>query len=173
MATIRLCDWTKKRLAKDAQTHTLILGGNEYEISDEALAQLKARLEGDEAPQASALVRVAPPVAAPVVSVEANQEAPAAPDEAPEPAPAPQPASAIPPIVIPASTRERLPVPTPTQADSVLADSVRFEEGTLRALTPGKARSAAQEKLKTKWEDKFEDSHRPLPERVRGLGERQ
>jgi len=171
MATIRLCDWTKKRLAKDAQTHTLILGGNEYEISDEALAQIKARLEGDEAPQAPAPVRVALPVAVPVVRVEANQEAPAAADEVPAPALAPQPVGVVPPIAIPASTWERLPVPTPAQADSVLADSVRFEEGTLRALTPGKARSGAQEKLKN-WEEKFEDTKRPLPERVRGLGER-
>lgn len=165
MATIRLCDWTKKRLAKDAQTHTLILGGNEYEISDEALAQIKARLEGDEAPQAPAPVRVAPPVAAPVVSVEANQEAP----DAPEPTPAPQ--AVVPPIAIPASTRERLPVPTTAQADSVIADSVRFQEGTLGALTPGRSRAVAQEKLKSRWEDKFEDTQRPLPDRARVRGE--
>jgi len=170
MATIRLCDWTKKRLAKDAQTHTLILGGNEYEISDEALAQIKARLEGDEAPQAPTPVRIVTPVVAPVVSVEANQEEPAAPGEALEPTPAPQ-AGSVPPIAIPTSTRERLPVPTTAQADSVIADSVRFQEDTLRALTPGKARSAAQEKLKTKWEDKFEDTQRPLPDRARVRGE--
>jgi len=170
MATIRLCDWTKKRLAKDAQTHTLILGGNEYEISDEALAQIKARLEGDEVLQAPTPVRIVTPVAAPVVSVEANQEAPATPGDVLEPTPAPQ-AGSVPPIAIPASTRERLPVPTTAQADSVIADSVRFQEGTLRALTPGKARSAAQEKLKSQWEDRFEDTQRPLPDRARVRGE--
>jgi hypothetical protein len=56
-----------------------------------------------------------------------------------------------------------------SQAESVLADSKKFDEGTLRALTPGKARTAAQQVLKTKWEARFEDNkpERQLPERVR------
>jgi hypothetical protein len=175
MATIKTCDWTKKRLAKDEETFTLILNGMEYEISTEALAELKARLEGDEVPLTRQVttkpLRLATPtphVAAPSIDDEPNEAAPTASDEALEPM---QVANAVPAIAIPASTRERLPVPTTAQADSVIADSVRFEEGTLRALTPGKARSAAQERLKSKWEDKFEDNQRPLPDRARGRGE--
>ncbi len=163
MATIKTCDWTKKRLGKNDETFTLIIDGKEYEVSAEALEEIKTRLEGDEAPRASAPAQAARPVVAPAVRVESNQDQPEATGEAPSPSPAPF----VPPIAIPASTRERLPVPTPSQADSVIADSVRFQEGTLRALTPGRERNAAQQTLKTKWEERFEDTQRPLPDRAR------
>ena len=170
MAQITTCDWTKKRLGKNDETFTLTIDGKEYEVCAEALAEIKARLEADEAPSATLQfppgVRAVTPPAAPVAAAESNQDEPEALDEVPAPA---QPTGPIPPITIPASIRERLPVPTISQADSVLADSKKFDEGTLRALTPGKARKAAQEKLLTKWESRFEDNkpERQLPERVR------
>lgn len=182
MATIRCCDWTKKKLGKDDTTYVLRLDGKEYEICKEALEELRAFLDSEESPlnrlaQSAPLkpqfVHVTPPAVVPAINIVPNQEAPAPPQEMPEPPgeiPTPPPAPiTLPPI--PASIRERLPVPSPAQSDAVLAESVRFEEGTLRALTPGKARTQAQERLKTKWEDKFEDTHRPLPERARGRGE--
>jgi hypothetical protein len=160
MATIRTCDWTKKRLAKNEQTHTLILGGNEYEICDEALAEMKARLESDEPLWTPTLTRITTPVAAPIIGEATNQEPTASQEAAPVPAPAP----IVTPVPIPASIRERLPVPTPAQADAVLTESARFQEGTLNTLTNGKARLEAQKLLRARWEDKFEDN---LPERNR------
>lgn len=174
MATIKTCDWTKKRLGKNEQTHTLIVSGNEYEISDEALAEIKARLEGDEVPEgvveapvrAPQTARVAPPVVAASDDTEPNEAALDNQEQAPQ---APRIHPNVPPLTVPASTKERLPMPTPAQAETVIAESVRFQEGTLRALTPGKARKAAEQVLSTKWEGRFEDNQpqRQLPDRVR------
>lgn len=167
MATIRTCDYTKRRLKSGEQTYRLILEDKEYEISDEALAEIKARLEGDEAPaRVPQPVRVATPVVAASDDAEPNETALDDQEEATE---APRIHPNVPPLTVPASTKERLPMPTPAQTETVIAESVRFQEGTLRALTPGKARTAAQEKLKTKWEARFEDNkpERQLPERAR------
>lgn len=171
---IHTCDWTKKRLGKNEQTHTLVVGSNEYEISDEALAEIKARLEGDEVPErvaeapvrAPQPIRVAPPVVAVSDDAEPNGAALDDQEEAPETT---RVHPNVPPLTVPTSTKERLPMPTPAQAETVIAESVRFQEGTLRALTHGKARKAAEQVLSTKWEERFEDNQpqRQLPDRAR------
>jgi len=172
MARITTCDWTKKRLGKNERTHTLIVDGNEYEVCDEALEEIKTRLESEDITPVWAPVRVLgipgeleamrnkPPVVAPIVAEATNQEPTASQEAAPAPAPTP----IVTPVPIPASIRERLPVPTPAQADAVLTESARFQEGTLNTLTNGKARLEAQKLLRARWEDKFEDN---LPERNR------
>ena len=161
MATIRLCDWTKKRLASNEETFTLTLNGKTYEVSLSALEEIQSRLEGDEAPVARQVpprpARIAPaqpPVQQTGADVGINVEAPSPFGGKAEagllddtPAPTPQAQPPVAPIAIPASTKERLPVPTPAQAEAVVAESVRFPAGTLSALNPGRQRNVAAKKL--------------------------
>ncbi len=179
MATIKLCDWTKKRLASNEPTYKLVLNGKEYEISAEALQQLQSRLDGDEAPlnhrvhaQPVRLPGTQSPTSTPVEDVGINIEAPSPfggkvepglLDDLPVNA---APLQVVAPIAIPASTKERLPMPSPAQADAVIAESTRFPERTLKTLTPGKHRNIAQQKLAAK-EATFEDNTRPIPDRTR------
>lgn len=174
MATIKLCDWTKKRLTNE-EVFKLTLNGVNYEVCAEAFRQLKQHLEGDEAPQTPQKVARAPqqvqatptPEGDVGINVEASSPftGPAQPGLLDDALAAPRPA--VPPIAIPTSTKERLPMPTAAQADAVIAESQRFPEGKLHTLTPGKARTAAQNVLKTKWEDRFEDTKRQVPERFK------
>jgi hypothetical protein len=169
MATIRLCDWTKKVIGKEVKTHKLILDGKEYEISNEALDELKSRLDGDTVSVVKPVraTQPSPRVAEPVDDIGVNVEAPSPFGGKVEPglldnAPVAQNPS-VQPITIPASIKDRLPMPTPAQADAVVAESTRFREGTLSALTPGKQRNIAQQRLAAK-EATFEDNKKPVPD---------
>ena len=75
MATVRFCDWTKKRLKDGDQTFTVSVDGKEFEVSAEGKQQLLDLLEADELPTQ------------PTVTIPTKVEAPA--QAAPQPAPVP------------------------------------------------------------------------------------
>lgn len=167
MATIKLCDYTKKRLAANEATFKLVLNGKEYEISASALQEIQTRLDSDEAPPSRVVatkpIKQTTQPEHELLNVEApspfgGKTEPGLLDDTPRPS--------APPIAIPASTKERLPLPTVAQVDAVVAESTRFSEGTLTVLTPGKHRNMAQQKLAAK-EATFEDNQRPVPDRGR------
>lgn len=159
MATIRVCDWTKERLAKDEEAYEITIDGQTFEVGEKGKKAILGQLEGDEAPRAPQVVeRVvkggqapqAAPAAQPIVVQEGAEHQPG-------PGSMPQPPMAniedIPEdelIVIPEDTKRRLPAPTKKQTDRVLRESVVFEEGTLPSLNAGGARKTAVKKLASK-----------------------
>jgi len=173
MATIKLCDWTKKRLAPNEQTYTLILNGNEYEISLEAVQEIHGRLVEDEAPltrqvatKPLRIAQVQQPIPEADDSLGLNVEAPSPFGGKVEPGLVDNvPQQSIAPIVIPASTKERLPTPTTAQAEAVVAESKRFPTGTLSTLTPGRQRNVAAQKLAAK-ESQIETKFKTDKERL-------
>jgi len=166
MATIRLCDYTKRRIAADEATYSLTLNGKSYEICLDALTELQTRLDSDEvpapqAPQKPAVRRAAPqPPRGQDDDAALNAEAPSPFDGPVEPqlvddaevvnTQPTRTAEYVAPIALPNSTKERLPMPTTAQAEAVVAESQRFPAGTLRALSPGRHRNVAAEKLTQK-----------------------
>lgn len=166
MATIKVCDWSKKQIATTAQTVKLVVGSRTYEISEAASLELIARLECDVVPpQAVPLPPSARHVAEPDIGINVETEDdPFEGEPEPEPMgePVKLPVKAAAPLPIPSSTKEKLPLPSPALADQVVAESTKFKEGTLKTLTPGKTRNLAQQRLAAR-EAKFEDNKRPVP----------
>ena len=166
MATIRVCDWTKKQIATTAQTVKLVVGTRTYEISEAAATEMISRLEGDVVPpQAAPLPPSARHVAEPDIGVNIETEGDpfeASPEPEPMGEPVKLPVKAAAPLPIPNSVKEKLPLPSLAQADQVVAESTKFKEGTLKTLTPGKTRNLAQQRLAVR-EAKFEDNKRPVP----------
>lgn len=170
MATIRLCDWTKERLAKDAPTFEIAIDGQTFEVGEAGRNAILEQLEGENAPGQPRVqvvertVEAAPtqPAAAPLINVETNDDPfepgpgsmpqmPMAEQAAAEDGVIPEPEDGVPRIEIPEDTKKRLPMPTEAQSDKVIRESVVFEEGTLSALNPGgKGRQQAVKKLAQK-----------------------
>jgi hypothetical protein len=187
MATIRLCDWTKERLAKDEEAQTVTIGEHEFEVGEAGLKALLKQLEGEEAPgQPEVQViekiveREAPPpplqAAAPGgldIEVSGDPFTPG-PSSMPQPpmgggeppvtttaAASPASDDGVPPIEIPADTRKKFKMPTSAQADKVIADSTVFEEGSLPSLTMGgKKQKEAMKKLRAIEAQKEKDLQR-------------
>lgn len=157
MATIKLCDWFKTKLSANEATVKVQVGDKEFEVSEQAARSLLERLEADNLPEAPLLnfppnVRsttpqgepqpVTPP---PVIRVEPVEPFEAGPGSLPEPV---QCESAEPvQLEIPQDLNKRLGVPSKATWERVIQDAKRFEPGTLPALSPGGARSAANKKL--------------------------
>lgn len=170
MATIRVCDWTKKQIATTAQTVKLMVGSRAYEISEAAATEMIGRLESDVVPPQAAPLQVvngpaARHVAEPDIGINIETEGDpfeGDPEQEPMGEPVKLPVPAANPLPIPESIKQKLPLPSPAQADQVVAESTKFKEGTLKTLTPGKNRNLAQQRLAAR-EAKFEDNKRPVP----------
>jgi len=169
MATIRLCDWTKERLGKEEESYSVVVEGNQFEVGEAGMKALLEQLEGEDAPEVGpvrekVVYREAPPASLEAAPPGIDIEVPTAPFETgPSSMPqvvqgnaddvsTPNTAEAqgsVPPLEIPdISAKKRLKMPTPAQADKVIADSTRFEEGSLPALTMGaKKQKEARRKL--------------------------
>jgi hypothetical protein len=166
MATIRLCDYTKRRIASNEETYTLSLNGKSYEICLDALKELQNRLDSDEivapTPAPVAPVRqIAPrpakmePAEEVVLNAETSSpfDGPSEPqlvDDEPVNTQTARAQNAVQPIAVPNSIKERLPMPTIAQSEAVVRESQRFPAGGLQALTPGRQRNLAAEKLAQK-----------------------
>lgn len=173
MATIRLCDWTKERLAKDEQAYTVTVGEHEFEVGEAGMKLLLSQLEGEEAPGQpevkiveKVVEREAPPPPLQAASpggldIEVSgdpfdpgpssmPQPPMGGAEPPVATPAASPVDdGVPPLEIPDDTRKKFKMPTPAQADKIIADSTVFEEGSLPSLTMGgKKQKAAMKKLR-------------------------
>jgi hypothetical protein len=155
MATIRVCDYTKKILAKGEDVFTIDIEGIEgevhkFEIGLEGKNLLLEHLEGDSEPGVmirtieKIVYRDAPPdtlqAAMPGLDIEVKDDPfDTGPSSMPQPAmghdEAPSPLDDVPPIEIPAG-HQRIKS-TPAQRDKVVQESRRFEHGTLPALTAG------------------------------------
>ena len=153
MATIRLCDWTKERLAKDEDTFKVVVGDQEFEVGEEGKKIILDQLEGEDAPQAEKVVyREAPPPLLREGVPGVDIEVPGDPFET-GPGSMPHPVQGngddlsmpnttagdddVARLEVPEDTKKRLKMPTPAQADKVIEDSTHFEEGGLPALTMG------------------------------------
>jgi len=165
MATIRVCDWTKKVLAKDEDVFVIEIEGNEghkFEVGREGRDLLRQQLEGEEEPGAAQTVEVErvvyrdrPPqtlrAGPPGIDVEVSGDPfDSGPSSMPQPVQssvqprqaafdlgAVEDASEFTPLEIPDSGKKKFKPPTITQADKVVADSTLFREGSLAALNPG------------------------------------
>lgn len=188
MATIKLCDWTKARLAQDEETTLITIGDKEFEVGEAGRAALLKQLEGMTPPGQPevverVVVREAPPpplqAASPGVGIHTADDpfepgpssAPIAPQAAPQPQPAPQagPAPASGDMLqIPADTRRPLPKAPESVAQRIIEDSTKFEEGSLPTLTMGGAQHReAMKKLKALEEAQNEKLRRRVQSGVR------
>ena len=179
MATIKLCDWTKKRLGKDEKTILIAIEDREFEIGTEGHKLLLEQLEGEDAPgtpQVKVVERVVhrdaqPPPLQGVgpggVQVQvADDPFDAGPSSAPEPiqtalTPA-DPVDVAPEdlLEIPDDPKKRFKTPSKVLAQRIVEEATKFPEGTLPALTVGnKQQRDAAKRLKAQ-EDKQEDSLR-------------
>ncbi len=168
MATVRFCDYTKKRLTSDEETFIVTMGDKEFEVSAEGMALLVAHLEADDLPSVAVVPSLMPapepPPAAPtivaapgpMINVETTGD-PFTPG--PGTAPQAEQGEAVAPLEqsddrppiqleIPDNTKKRLGIPSRATYERVIEDATRFEEGTLSALTPGKARKRAGQRLR-------------------------
>lgn len=150
MATIKLCDWTKKRLGKDEETFVVVVGDQEFEVGEEGRDALLKQLEGDDAPDVPQVVeRVVEASQAPMqpapapVQIEAPSEPfdqgpgsmPAAPQaEAEEAQPRQQDGEML---EIPEDTRRPLKKPSASLAKRIVEEATIFDEGSLPSLTMG------------------------------------
>lgn len=157
MATIRLCDWLKTKLASNEEVVKVQVGDKEFEVSQEAARSLLERLESDDPPRAAFLhfppnVRslepqerpqpIAPPPQP--ARIEAAENFDGGPGSMPEPIQAGEEAVKL---EIPIDINKRLGVPSRATYERVIQDATRFESGTLPTLSPGSARSDANRKL--------------------------
>lgn len=189
MATIRLCDWFKTRIEKDAPTFKITIEQDldaspvvfTFEVGEEGKKALLDQLEGESAPNAVRVMhRDAPPppltVAPPGIDIEVPGD-PFSPGPGSMPQPIPgngddlsMPNTSVtdddvPPLETPiVSAKKKLRMPTPAQADKVIQESTRFDEGGLPALTMGgKEQKAAMRKLRKIEAKKEEDAQRRAP----------
>ena len=168
MATIRLCDWFKTRIEKDAPTFKVTVDDATFEVSKEGMQALLDQLGGESAPNAVRVVhRDAPPPSLTVAPPGVHIGAPSDPFS-PGPGSPPQPEQAdddVPPLEIPElHPKKKLKLPTPAQADKVIQESTRFEEGGLPALTMGgRQQKEAMRKLREIEAKKEQDAQRRAP----------
>ncbi len=165
MATIRLCDWFKTRIAKDEETFKVMIGEEEFEVSEEGFITLIDYLKGEEPPEATRTVEVevevekivyrdAPldatmPVIDMPVSDDPFSPGPSSMPQPPQAGVEPEPAQDLEPIQIPEDVTKRLRPPTKAQAEEVIRTATKFEQGSLPALTVGgKAQREASRKLR-------------------------
>lgn len=162
MATIRICDWTKKVLAKDEEVYQMSIGGNEahdFEVGAEGRDLLLKQLEGEKElvmPKTQVVYRDAPPevlqASPPGIDVGADDPFETGPSSMPQSVmgvddnETPLGDDEVPPIEIPAGDKRFQT--TSAQRDKVIRQSRRFAAGTLPALTTGaKAQREANAKL--------------------------
>ena len=185
MATIRLCDWTKERLAKDETPVLVRIGEVEFEVGDKGAKLLLEQLEGEEvlgAPkvqiQEKIVFRDALPASLQVGPPGLNVEVTGDPFDT-GPGSMPQPIQSdggneppvttatgadpededVPPIHIPAGNKRFKT--NKAQRDQVVRDSTRFEEGTLPALTVGaRAQKEASAKLRAEKDNDLNELNR-------------
>lgn len=180
MATIKLCDWTKKRLGKDEQTILIAIEDREFEVGPEGHRLLLEQLEGEDAPGTPKVVervitRDAPPppleAAAPggVQIQVADEPFEAGPSSTPEPAQAAlTPADPVVPgdvapedlLEIPDDPKKRFKTPSKVLAQRIVEEATKFEEGTLAALTVGNKQQRDAAKRLRELEDKEEEKLR-------------
>lgn len=183
MATIRLCDWTKERLGKEEKSYSVVIEGDQFEVGEAGLKAMLEQLEGEDAPEVGPIrekivYREAPPsplaAAPPGIDVEVTGDPfEPGPGSAPQPiqgnaddVSAPNTAEAqtgdVIPLEIPElNAKTRLKMPTSAQADKVIQESTRFEEGGLPSLTMGgKRQKEAMRKLRAIEEKKEQELKR-------------
>ena len=192
MAMIRLCDWTKKQLDKDDPVFEVNIESEngetlQYEVGNEGRVAILSQLNGANAPN-NAKIKVVekivprdpPPEglmsAAPGIDVQVG-------DDPFSPGPTSMPNAplgdvdslgisnidddGIPPLEIPADVKQRLRKPSREQADKVVAESTKFQQGSLPALTQGgAAQIAAAKKLRTIEARKNKELQRDVPDGV-------
>jgi hypothetical protein len=168
MARLIICDYLKTPLKKDDKTFVVVVDGQEFEVGSEGMKALLEQLEGDTPPHGVGVTAplVTPPkgssgqVAAIGVHV----------DDTPLPAqdvPQPMMDDDVPPLEIPDNPRQRFKKPTPAQADKVVNESTKFDEGSLPALTMGaKAQKEAMRKLRELEDEAEAKVRRKAPEGV-------
>jgi len=173
MARIIICDYLKQPLKKDDPTFVVDIDGKEFEVGEEGKRLLLEQLEGETAPQDNkTTVRVietpthrdpVPPglvPALPGIDIEVQGDPfDAGPGSMPQPVMNVMPDDDVPPLEFPENPTNRLKMPTPVQADKVVLESTKFDEGSLPSLTMGaRAQKEAMRKLRaleTKQEDKL------------------
>ncbi len=183
MATIRLCDWTKERLGKDEEVYRITIAEHEFEVGETGMEALLSQLDGEEAPGQpkvqiveKIVEREAPPPSLTGASPGGLDVKVQGDPFEPGPNSMPQPPmgdggskpsataddnNGIPRIEIPDDTRKKLRTPTSAQADKVIEDSTRFEEGSLPSLTMGgKKQKEAMKKLRVIEAQKEKDLQR-------------
>lgn len=177
MATIRLCDWTKKRIGKDEPTYKVTIEDQEFEVSDEGMELLLNQLGGDEepAPFQNRLPRLVP-----VSPLDEQQREPVkdaigreeestltVEDNLPEPVMADGNAPAI---EIPDDTRKPFKKPPVKLAEQIVAESTIAEEGSLPTLSMGqRAHKEAMKRLQD-LEDKANDKLRRKAQKGVNIG---
>ncbi|MHA2063521.1 MAG: hypothetical protein ACXABY_03975 [Candidatus Thorarchaeota archaeon] len=173
MATIRLCDWFKTRIEKDAPTFKVTVDDAEFEVSAAGKDAIIGQLEGENTPDVARVVyRDTPPPPLTVAPPGIDIVVPGDPFD-PGPGSMPQPVQAnsddgdddVPPLEIPElHPKKKLKMPTPAQADKVIEESTRFEEGGLPALTMGgKKQKEAMRKLREIEAKKQQELQRRAP----------
>lgn len=168
MATVRFCDYTKKRLASGDETFLIVIEDKEFEVSTEGRDLLLHHLEAEDlpsvafvpspmpVPEPSPAARTIVAAPGPMINVETTGDPfTPGPGSAPQPEQSmteepEQPAQGKPPLEleIPDNLKKRLGIPSRATYERVIEDATRFEEGTLSALTPGKARKRAGQRLR-------------------------
>lgn len=179
MATIKLCDWTKERISKDAPTYRVTVEEDSFEVSDAGMTAIMNQLEGEDAPGTPKIEvvervvhRDAPPpplesVGPGGVQVQvADEPFDSGPSSAPQPAqatPAPlDPASMNPEdlLEIPDDPKKRFRTPSKVLAKRIIEEATKFPEGSLPALTVGNQQQRDAAKRLRAQEDKQEESLR-------------
>jgi len=172
MATIKLCDWTKKRLTDNEPTFKVSITddeaktASEFEVGEEGMKQILEQMQSDVSLTQPILRVTAPPSPsrpAPQIVV-AHPRQPVehipAPNSMPQPpmaqqeevqgeAPVLAPGEVVAPIEFPESPLRPLPMPSVKQRQQVIEESTKFEEGTLGALSHPKKRKEAAKKLRS------------------------
>jgi len=160
MARIIICDYLKQPLKKDDPTFVVVVDGNEFEVGEEGKGLLLKQLEGETAPldnkKVDPIVVVRDPVppgltpAVPGIDIEVPGDPfDTGPGSMPQPVMGAMPGDDVPPLEFPDNPTKKLKMPTPVQADKVVLESTKFEEGSLPALTMGaRAQKEAMRKLR-------------------------
>ncbi len=184
MATIKLCDWTKKRLGKNEDTHVVTIGDKEFEVGDEGREFLLKQLEGESAfgmqiatPPLRTLSPPKPkePAPAPLQGAQPGGMQIQVTEEPFEPGPGSIPetpmASTPEPIApedmdpsdlleIPDDPKRRFKIPSVKLAERIIDEATRFNEGSLPSLTMGAREQKDASKRLRVLEEKEEDKIR-------------
>ncbi len=168
MATFKFCDWTKERLVTGEATFIVVVDGQEYEVCGEGMRQIVEQMKSDIPFTQTMTVPVVTSTQPGPVPQIVVAPAPQPVEHIPSPNSMPQPPMAqqeevqeeaspvlaageevVVPIEFPENPLRPLPMPSAKQRKQVIAESIKFEEGTLGALTYPKARKAAAKKLRS------------------------
>lgn len=158
MATIRVCDWTKRRLSKGDATYSITIDNQTFEVGEEGkkfiLSQLEGELEIESPKQEAPQPRNPAPEGLIEGSNEVGLDLPSSdePFGESEKNVAPQTEDVtedMPAFEIPEDVKKGLKMPPKAVADKIMKEATKFEEGSLPSLTVGsKKQKNAQKKLR-------------------------